>query len=449
MKAFLGEGIDAINHLHAQGALPTVTEHLRVLFYCTISNGLTGIASIVNMHDGESILTSEELIRLQKEVCNLTSFNPNPASSPLPRFQYESVSRKMWAFFLNPIVEKLLLECEKIRKKYKSMSNFTQKKKDKIYDDIIQCVDKTMETLWNLEENRNAFAKAHPELNMSRIKNSRKLKALPANLLMNFLACFEYIPRVMITYARYGKDEGPAKCMDNLSTLHLSRDTPCYNTAAKKIRLELNEKFDLEVTDAQLENYLCEIYRMFSKIPPSISVVGDWKKFGKRFIESESLATSCIEWWCGQSMYQEKHHFNLHRGSLAHLFRMKGKHLVIRDCRSSNRGNMTVKFAKRKVKKAGEEVNEKYIIVEIKGMKNNASFEDYYRVLTGASTRKNDVLRWLKKEPFSITDTKKRNKGNDDNKGNKQKKQKQKRKKGNDDNEGHKRKKLVIRIKRR
>lgn len=410
MKSFLGEGIDAINHLHAQGALPTVTQHLGILFYCAISNGFTGIASIVNIHDGESILTTEKLNHLRQEIYNLTSFNPFPASSPFPRFQYESVSRKMWAFFLNQIVKELLLECEKIRQKYKRTSNFTPKKKDQIFEDIIKCVDKTTETLWSLEENRDAFANAHPELNMSNIKSSRKMKALPANLLMNFLACFEYIPRVMITYARYGKNEGPAKCMDNLSTLHLSRDTPCYNTAAKNIRLELNEKFDLEVTDAQLENYLCEIYRMFSKIPSSIAIVGDWKKFGKQFIESESLARSCIEWWCGQAMYQEKHHFNLHRGSLAHLFRMKGKDLVIRDSRSSNRGNMTVKFAKRKVKKGGEEVHEEYIIVEIKGMKNHASFEDYYRVLPGANTRQNDVLKWLNEEPTSITGAKKRKK---------------------------------------
>ena len=46
--------------------------------------------------------------------------------------------------------------------------NFTPKKRDKIYVDIMKCVDKTMETLWSLEENRNAFAKAHPELNISK-----------------------------------------------------------------------------------------------------------------------------------------------------------------------------------------------------------------------------------------------------------------------------------------
>ena len=55
-----------------------------------------------------------------------------------------------------------------------------------------------------------------------------------------------------------------------------------------------NEKFDLEVTDAQLENYLCEIYRMFSKIPSSIAIVGDWKQFGKQFVELHVVQFSFI-----------------------------------------------------------------------------------------------------------------------------------------------------------
>lgn len=394
MKSYLGEAIDAINHLLAHGALPTVTDHLRVLFYCAISNGHTGIASIVNMHDAKSTLTKKKLMSLQKEICDLVDFNCFSGSSPLPRFQYEAVSRKMWGFFLDSIVKELLLVCKDIRVKY--TGQLTRKKKDEIYDKVVKCVDDTTIALWSVKKNRDDFFRAHPELDRSNIKSARTMKALPANLLMNFLAVYEYIPRAMIKHARYGKTEGPAKCMDKLSTHHLSKAKGCYNKAAEAIRTELEKQFKMKITHAQLENYFCEIYRVLSKIPASVATVGDWKEFGKKFIESNTLARSCIEWWSNQKTYQEKHHFNLHRGSMAHLFRMRDKDLIIRDSRSSNSGIMSVKFVDEVVK------------IEIKGIKNKASFEDYYSISPGATHRRNGVLAWLKEEPFARTEAKKR-----------------------------------------